>query len=64
MLSPVVDIELFLKGEGSEKLLGDDNSDKISNVSILYRVEFYKDFQGYYDELIKSKTLLNIPFEF
>lgn len=64
VLPPVVDIELFLKGEGLEKLSGDGNSDKVSNISILYRVEFDKDFQEDYDELVKSKTLQNIPIEF
>lgn len=64
VLPPVIDIELFLKGEGLEKLSGDGNSDKVSNVSILYRVEFDKDFQDDYDELINSKTLQNIPIEF
>lgn len=63
-LPPVVDIELFLKGKGLERLSGDGNSDKVSNISILYRVEFDKDFQEDYDELIKSKALQNIPIEF
>ncbi len=64
VLPPVVDIELFLKGEGLGKLSGDGNSDKISSISILYRVELDKNFQDDYDELIKSRALQNIPIEF
>lgn len=64
MLPPVVDIELFLKGDGLEKLLGDGNSEKVSNTSILYRIEFDKDFQEEYDELINTKSLKNIPIEY
>lgn len=64
LLPPVVDIELFLKGDGLEKLIGDGNSEKVANASILYRIEFDKDFQEEYDELIKTKSLKNIPIEY
>ena len=64
LLPPVVDIELFLKGEGLGKLVGDGNSEKVLNTSILYRIEFDKDFQEEYDELIKTKSLKNIPIEY
>jgi putative ATP-dependent endonuclease of OLD family len=64
LLPPTVDIELFLKGEGLGKLVGDGNSEKVLNTSILYRIEFDKDFQEEYDELIKTKSLKNIPIEY
>ncbi|MCK0124587.1 AAA family ATPase [Gelidibacter sp. F2691] len=63
-LPPKVDIELFLKGDGLEKLVGDGNSEKISNTSILFRIEFDTNFQEEYDELIKDKVLINIPIEY
>lgn len=63
-LPPTIDIELFLKGEGLEQLMGDGNSEKKSNTSILYRIEFNSEYQAEYDELIKNKVLKNIPIEY
>ncbi|MCC9043882.1 AAA family ATPase [Myroides sp. M-43] len=63
-LPPTIDIELFLSGAGTEKLIGDGNSEKSSNASILYRIEFDNDYQDEYDEIIGSRQLHNIPIEY
>lgn len=63
-LPPTIEIELFLKGEGLEKLIGDGNSEKTTNTSILYKIDFDTEYQEEYDELIKSKKLKNIPIEY
>lgn len=63
-LPPKIEIELFLEGDGLEKLMGDGNSEHSSNVSLLFKIEFDDSFQTEYDELIRDEKLSSLPIEY
>lgn len=64
LLPPKLVIEVFLEGEGLEKLIGDNNSEQKESISLEFRIEFDDDYQEAYNELLKDEKLSSIPIEY
>lgn len=61
---PVILIELYLDGEGSEKYKGDGNSEKDSGAAgIRFEVRFDVQYQAEYEELVK-REISGLPIEY
>lgn len=64
---PYISIELFFAGKECSELTsleGNGNSEKESNCGILFRIEFDKQYQKEYGELLSAHKIKTIPIEY
>jgi putative ATP-dependent endonuclease of OLD family len=62
---PTITIEVFFSIKDNQKFLGSNNTDRIEDAGVVYKIEFDDNYKGEYKELITSdKQLDAIPIEF